>query len=154
MGRAAAAARGRPRPPSSMLAMAPDDDEALDFDLAASMLQSNASDVPMMLKLLVSRLGDVLGKRLTVERKGGVLRRSDAIKSVQMAVGDDVLRADVDGPSVRCTVGRTSGGIRIRSEEVTMDEWLKRLLRSLQSEAEHSETARRALEKIVIGGTS
>jgi hypothetical protein len=131
--------------------MAPDDD-AFDLDVAASTLQSNSTDVPMMLKLLVAQLGDVLGDRLTVERAGGFLRKSDAIKSVEIGVGADVLRADVSGASVRCTVGRSSGGIRIRTEQVSMDEWLKRLLRGLQAEAQHSEGARVALEKIVIGG--
>jgi hypothetical protein len=131
--------------------MAPDDD-AFDFDLAASTLQANSTDVPMMLKLLVGQLGDVLGDRLRVERAGGLLRKSNAIKSVEIGVGPDVLRADVNGSAVRCTVGRTSGGIRIKTEQVSMDDWLKRLLRGLQDEAQHSERARMALENIVIGG--
>jgi len=134
--------------------MAPDAGEAFDFDMAAATLQSNASDVHMMLRLLVNQLGDVLGKRLTVEKAGGFLRRSDDIKAVQMAMGDDVLRAEVDDHAVRCTIGHSSGGIRIRSEQVGMDEWLKRLLVALQAEARHSETARQALENIVIGGPS
>ena len=134
--------------------MTPGAGEAFDLDMAAATLQSNAADVHMMLRLLVRQLGDVLGKRLTVEKAGGFLRRSDDIKAVQLAMGDDVLRADVEGDAVRCTIGHSSGGIRIRSEQVGMDEWLKRLLLSLQAEARHSETARRALENIVIGGPS
>ena len=134
--------------------MAGDGGEAFDFDMAAATLQANASDVPMMLRLLVKQLGDVLGKRLTVEKAGGFLRRSDDIKAVELAMGDDVLRAEVEGSAVRCSIGHSSGGIRIRSEQVGMGEWLKRLLQSLQAEASHSETARRALENIVIGGAS
>jgi len=134
--------------------MAPGDDEAFDFDMAAATLQSNSADVHMMLRLLVKQLGDVLGKRLAVERSGGLLRRSDEIRSVELTMGDDVLRADVDGDSVRCTVGHSSGGIRIRNEQVGMDEWLRRLLQGLQAEAHHSERARVALENIVIGGAS
>ena len=33
-----------------------------------------------------------------------------------------------------------------------MDDWLRRLLGALQAEAAHSQTARLALENIVIGG--
>jgi len=136
-----------------MRAMAPGTDEAFDFDMAAASLQSNTADVHMMLKLLVNQLRDVLGKRLTVERAGSLLRKSDEIKAVELSMGDDVLRAEVEGASVRCTIGHSSGGIRIRSEQVSMDEWLKRLLKALQAEAKHSESARLALETIVIGGS-
>jgi len=138
----------------SMHVMPPAGDDAFDFDMAAATVQSNAADVHMMLRLLVKQLSGVLGKRLVVERAGGLLRRSDDIRAVQLTMGDDVLRADVDGDAVRCTVGHSSGGIRIRSERVGMDEWLKHLLRCLQAEAAHSETARVALQNIVIGGPS
>ena len=126
--------------------------EGFDLEMAASALQSNSVDVPMMLRLLVNEVGDVLGKRLVVERAGGLFRKSDAVKSVEVTVGDDTLRAEVDGGTVRCSVGHSSGGIRIRSAQVDMDEWLRRLLQALQAEAAHSERARQALENIVIGG--
>ena len=137
-----------------MHTMAPGPDEAFDFDMAAATLQANASDVHILLKLLVKQLAEVLGPRLTYERGGGRLRRSDEVRSVELALGDDVLRAEIDGPSLRCTIGHSSGGIRIRSEQVTMDVWLKRLLQMLKTEAEHSETARQALQNIVIGDMS
>ncbi len=127
-------------------------EDAFDLDLAAATLQSNAGDVPLLLKLLVTQLSEVLDKRLVVERAGGRFRKSEAVKSVEVTLGNDVLRAEIDGASVRCTIGHSSGGIRIRSEEVGLDEWLKRLLAALQAEASHSELARRALENIVIGG--
>jgi hypothetical protein len=132
--------------------MAPGSDDAFDLDMAAATLRADSTDVPMMLKLLVSQLGDVLGSRLVVERAGGRLHKSDDIKSVQVSMGDDDLRADIEGGTVRCTIGHSSGGIRIRSTQVPMSEWLQRLLRGLQTEAAHSENARLALERIVIGG--
>jgi hypothetical protein len=89
-----------------------------------------------------------------VERAGGRFRKSEEIKSVQITLGDDTLRADVDGPTVRCSIGHASGGIRIRSEQVEMDAWLTRLLTILHNEASHSEQTRLALENIVIGESS
>ncbi len=131
-----------------------DGDDALDLDMAASVLQSNATDVHIMLKVLAGQLAEVLGPRVVVERAGGLLRKSNEVKALQVTLGDDVLRAQVDGGSVRCTVAHSSGGIRIRSESVDLDTWLKRLLAALQQEAAHSEGARQALENIVIGGSS
>jgi len=133
--------------------MAQDGGDAFDLDMAAAALRANSTDVPMMLKLLVLQLGDALGGRLVVERAGGRFHKSDEIKSVQVSMGDDDLRAEVDGAVVRCTIGHSSGGIRIRSAQVPMDEWLGRLLQGLQAEAAHSENARLALERIVIGGS-
>jgi len=129
-------------------------DDAFDLDMAAAMLQSNATDVHIMLKVLAGQLAEVLGPRVVVDRGGGRFRKSNEVKALEVTLGDDVMRAEVDGPSVRCSVAHSSGGIRIRSETVDLDSWLKRLLTALQQEAAHSEGARQALERIVIGGSS
>jgi hypothetical protein len=122
--------------------------------MAVSQLASNSTDLRIMLKLLVSQLSDALGSRIAVERAGGRFRKTDEIKSVRISLGDDTLEAAVDGGTVRCTIGHSSGGIRIRSEQVGMEVWLTRLLTTLQSEAVNSEQTRLALENIVIGGQS
>ena len=141
-------------PPMTMEAAGGGGGDAFDLSMAISSLQSNSTDSRIMLKLLVAQLSEVLGGRITVERAGGRFRKSDEIKSVQVVLGDDTLRADVDGATVRCSIGHASGGIRIRSEQVGMDVWLTRLLTILHSEASHSEQTRLALENIVIGESS
>jgi hypothetical protein len=127
-------------------------DQSFDLSMAVAQLASNSTDAPMMLKLLASQLADALGDRLVVERAGGRFRKSDEIKSVRVTLGNDSLEAALEGPSVRCTIGHSSGGIRIRSEQVDMHTWLTRLLGTLQAEAATSEQTRVALENIVIGG--
>jgi len=117
-------------PPMTMEPAGAAGDDAFDLSMAVSSLQSNSTDSRIMLKVLVQQLSDVLGGRIVVER------------------------ADVDGPTVRCSIGHASGGIRIRSEQVGMDAWLTRLLTILHNEASHSEQTRLALENIVIGESS
>src|ERR1700733_7031808 len=129
------------------------DDAAFDLSMAVSQLASNSTDLRIMLKVLVAQLSEALGGRITVERAGR-FRKSDEIKSVRVTLGDDTLEASVEGGTVRCSIGHSSGGIRIRSEQVGMDVWLTRLLTTLQSEAAHSDQTRQALENIVIGGQS
>jgi hypothetical protein len=126
---------------------------AFDLSMAVSQLASNSTDLRIMLKLLVSQLSGVLGDRIAVERAGR-FRKSDEVKSVRITLGNDTLEAVVEGASVRCTIGHSSGGIRIRSEQVGMDVWLTQLLSTLQSEAAHSEQTRVALENMVIGEAS
>ncbi len=125
-----------------------------DLDLAAATLQANAGDVQVLLTVLVEQLADVLGSRLVVARSGGRFRRGGEITSVSMAIGNDVLEAVAEHGSLRCTAGRMSGGIRIRTEPVGAAEWVKRVLEALRAEAEHSDAARQALERMVIGGTT
>ena len=141
-------------PPMTMEPAGGGGGDAFDLSMAISSLQSNSTDSRIMLKLLVAQLSEVLGDRIRVERAGGRLRKSEEIKSLQIVLGDDTLRADVDGATVRCSIGHASGGIRIRSEQVGMDAWLTRLLTILNREAAHSEQTRLALENIVIGESS
>ncbi len=126
---------------------------AFDLSMAVAQLASDSTDARIMLKLLVAQLSDALGDRIAVERAGR-FRKSDEIKTVRITLGNDTLEAAVEGPSVRCSIGHSSGGIRIRSEQVDMDAWLTRLLTTLQAEAAQSEQTRVALENIVIGGPS
>jgi hypothetical protein len=128
-------------------------DASFDLNMAVAQLASNSTDLHLMLKLLVAQLSDALGDRIVVERAGR-FRKSDEIKSVRITLGDDTLEATVEGGTVRCTIGHSSGGIRIRSEKVGIDAWLTRLLSTLQAEAANSEQTRLALENIVIGGPS
>jgi hypothetical protein len=127
---------------------------SFDLDLAAAQLRANSSDVRILVKVLVDQLSDALGSRLKVERTGGRFRKSDDIKSLTITMEDDQFGAVVDEPALRCTIGHSSGGIRIRSERVDLDTWLARLLTVLKAEAEHSQAVRQALENIVIGGNS
>jgi hypothetical protein len=128
-------------------------DESFDLELAAASLRADGSDVHILVKVLVDQLSDALGPRLKVERAGR-FRKSDQIKSLKIAMGDDQFDAEVDGSTLKCTIGRTSGGIRIRSEKVDVDTWLNRLLTVLKAEAANSQAVRLALENMVIGGNT
>jgi len=124
----------------------------MDLELAAASLRADGTDVRILVKVLADQLADALGSRLEVQRSGGRFRKSDEIRSIRISIDDDQFEAEVDGDTLRCTIGHSSGGIRIRSEKVSVDIWIARLLGVLKAEAAHSESVRRALETIVIGG--
>jgi len=128
--------------------------ESFDLELAAAQLRADSADVRILVKVLVDQLSDALGPRLQVERSGGRFRKSEKIKAITITMEDDQFDAVVDGSVLRCTIGHSSGGIRIRSEKVDMDAWLNRLIAVLKSEADHSQAVRQALENIVIGGNA
>ena len=128
-------------------------DDSMDLELAAASLRADGSDVRLLVKVLVDKLSDALGSRLEVTRAGR-FRKSGEIRSIRISMGDDQFDAEVDGSTLKCTIGRSSGGIRIRSEKVDVDTWLNRLLTVLKAEAANSQAVRLALENMVIGGNT
>jgi hypothetical protein len=129
-----------------------DDGDAFNLDLAISSLSSDRSDTQLMMRLLTERLGVALGSRLRIERVGGLLRKNNVIRRVEVRIADDELVAELHGSAPTFSIGRVSGGIRIRTERIDADGWIRALLEALRDEAHHSATTRQALESIVIGG--
>ncbi len=127
-------------------------DDSFDIDLLASSLESDYSDVTILLRVLAERLSGALGDRLKVERDGGRFRKPLRIRRLSVVLGDDELTASLEDGRLDTSVSHRSGGIRIRSERLSLADWLHRLLESLRAEATYSQATRQALESIVIGG--
>ncbi len=130
-------------------------DGPLDMELTVAALLANNKDVKMMLRVLGKNLQDALGDRVEVTRASGGLfhRQPDEVKSITVHLDQDDYQASLDGPAVRCTVGRSSGGIRIRTEQLPVEQWLSRLLSALQEEAVSNQSAQAALQNVIIGGS-
>lgn len=126
----------------------------MDMQMAAAALLSDNRDVKSMLKLLAKTLQSSLGERVEVtHRSAGLLHRpTDEVKTIVVHMEDDDYTADMEGGSVRCSIGRSSGGIRIRNEQLPVEHWLSRLLTALQDLATNNQSARAALENVIVGG--
>jgi hypothetical protein len=129
-----------------------EEDDGFDLDLATAALRADSGDVRILLKVLSQQLSEALGDRLVVRRAGGRFRKSESIEALAIDLGSDQFSASLKGSSLTCSISHASGGIRIRSEQVEVDEWIGRLLRALREEAAHSQATRAALESIVIRG--
>jgi hypothetical protein len=138
----------------SSVVPSPDTGGPVDMQMAAAALLANNKDVKMMLRVLGKTLEDAFGERVEITHPSGGLfhRQSDEIKSITVHLDSDDYEAALDGPSVRCSVGRSSGGIRIRSEQLPVEQWLSRLLSALQQEAVTNQSAQAALQNVIIGG--
>ncbi|HLH99290.1 MAG TPA: hypothetical protein VKV06_00785 [Acidimicrobiales bacterium] len=124
-----------------------------DMQIAVAAVLANNKDVRMLLRVLGTTLQGSLGERVQIKKaSGGLLRhKPEEVKAILVRLGDDDYEADIDGQSVRCRIGRSSGGIRIRNESVTVEEWLHRLLAALQVEAMGNQSAQQALQNIIVG---
>lgn len=127
--------------------------DPLDLQLATTALLADSHDVRALLKLLARQLAGALGERVDVQREGGLLRRSDEVRTLKVRIGTDQFVAEVAKGQVATSIGHDSGGIRIRTEKLPADQWLSRLLQELQKEAQTNQASRMAIESLVMGGT-
>ncbi len=130
-------------------------DAPVDMQMAAAALLADSKDVKMMLRVLARNLQSTLADRVEVTRSAGGLlhRQTDEVRAVMVHLGQDDYVAELEGHGVRCTVSRSSGGIRIRNEEVAIEQWLTRLLGALQVLAVENQSARAALQNVIVGGS-
>jgi hypothetical protein len=131
-------------------------DGEMDMQLAVAALLADNKDVKMLLRVLGKTLKDAVGDRVEmVHASAGLLHhQTEDVKSITVHLEQDDFQVQLDGHSVHCTVARSSGGIRIRNEQMAIEQWLGRLLTALQQEAVHNQSARAALQNVIIGGTA
>ncbi|MDA8117870.1 MAG: hypothetical protein M0000_10940 [Actinomycetota bacterium] len=132
-----------------------EDGGQMDIELATAALLADNKDVGMMLGVLANSLKESLGSQMEIiaSSRGLLRRQTDQIKRMRIRLDQDDYEADFGDGRLTCTVGHTSGNIRIRTEQLPIEQWLSRLLAALQKEAATNQAARAALERVVIGGT-
>ncbi len=127
----------------------------MDIEIATAALLADNKDAGMMLGVLANSLKESLGPQMEIiaSSRGRLRRQPDQIKRIRIRLDQDDYEADFVDGRLTCTVGHTSGNIRIRTEQIPIEQWLSRLLTALQKEAATNQAARAALERVVIGGT-
>lgn len=128
----------------------------MDMQMAAATVLADNKDVKVMLRVLGNNLRDSLGDRVEVTRSGGGLlhRQPEEVRAITVHLGQDDYEAHLEGGTVRCTIARSSGGIRIRNEQLPVEQWLTRLLAALKEEAVTNQSARAALQSVIVGGSA
>lgn len=124
----------------------------MDLEFATTAILADNHDVKALLEMLARQLSSTLGEKVTVEREGGLLRKTKEIKSLRVFLGSKTFIAEISKGNLVTSVGHESGGIRIRTEKTDMSTWLGRLLGELQEAANTNQASRMALEAIVNGG--
>jgi hypothetical protein len=113
------------------------------FDMVAASIRADASDLETFFRVLVGKMSDALGDRVTVKRSGGLLKRDRPVTGVEMDLttggGGVVLTASRDHNSISCTVARRVRGISLSTKEVPMSEWIDELVAALAEEAKRSQ---------------
>ena len=128
----------------------PPDRSALDIDLLAASLRADSSDLGAYVESLTRTLEDALPGRVRVYRWREGMFGPKRVGKVAVDLGDHRLELKYQGGTVQASCARLSGGIVLKSETLETDAWLAVLSEALATEAQRSETTRKALERLLI----
>jgi hypothetical protein len=134
-------------------ALEPQSDDLPGFDMVAASIRADASDTETFFRVLVAKMSDALGDRVTVKRSGGLLKRDRPVTGVEMDLTNAgqgvVLAAHREHNAISCTVARRVRGISLSTKQVPMPEWIEELVAALADEAKRSQQTWSALHGLL-----
>jgi hypothetical protein len=120
------------------------------FDLAAAGLRADGADVASGIEVLAAKLEGALPRETAVRRHSrGFLSREKVVEAVEVALGDWRYTLELSDGRVDASRRQTVRGIVIRREALDLDAWVAALTGELREQAQTSEQARAALERLV-----
>jgi hypothetical protein len=84
-----------------------------------------------------------------VERRRDGMFGAKRVRRIAVDAGGQRLELRADGASIQTVSSRLSGGIVLKREELSTDEWLHALGETLAVQARNSQTTRQALERLL-----
>lgn len=123
------------------------------FDLVAASLRADTTDLVAFVEALATKLEGALPGDVVVERKGGGLLSRGSKHVRRISVGMEEGRYDLEWAGAQLQTSRCSEvrGIVIKSERLSLDEWIDALSRELTDRAQNSERSRLALQRLLEG---
>jgi hypothetical protein len=126
--------------------------DAADVELLAASLRASSSDLSVFVEVLADKLEDALPGRVKVGRRPTrFLGKQKRVERLECELaGQRYLLAARDGvvEARRATAVR---GVVLKTEELSLEEWLDALARGLADEARTSESAQLALQRLLAG---
>ena len=122
----------------------------LQFELVASSLRADTGDLKAFIEALAVKLEGALPGRARVERKGdGLFSRTKHVYRIAVEFGENRYEIIHSAGQIQATVGKAVRGIVLKTEHVSLDEWIDQLSRDLTAEANRSEQSRLALQRLL-----
>jgi hypothetical protein len=122
---------------------------APDFDLVAASLRADADDLRVYVESLAKKLEQSFPGRCRVQR-GGLLGHG-GVRQVGVAIGESRYELTHDRGVLSARRSSVVRGISLKSEELSLGEWIDALAAEVVAEAERSEQGRLAVERLLHG---
>jgi hypothetical protein len=130
--------------------MRPVADEDRTLDLLAASLRADSRDLSTFVEVLATKLARALPERVEVERSGILAGRR--VRRLVVRLDDDVYVLEQEHGRLECGRKSVVRGITLKNEDLSLDEWIDDLSRSLAEEGRASERGRVALERLLGAG--
>ena len=123
-----------------------------DFDLVAASLRADADGSRGLAEALAVRLETALPSQTRVERRARkLLSREKVVRAIEVDAGENRYALHVDDRGgLEATRSAAVRGIVLKSEPLSLDEWLDSLARDIADEARTSAQGREALERLLM----
>jgi hypothetical protein len=128
-------------------------DPDLSFDLLAASLRADASELGTFVTVLGAKLVDALPDHVVCEReRKRFLGKGTPDRIIKIEVTLDDLRFELDdsGKLLETRISHVVRGMRLKSDDVAIDEWIERLSRKLAETAERSAKSRDAIAGLLL----
>lgn len=120
-----------------------------DFDLVAASLRADDDDLRIFVEALTTKLEQSFPGRCRVRRAG--LRGKGSVRQVSVELGDSRYELTQNEGAVSTHRSSVVRGIKLKSDELDLDEWIDSLAAEVVAEANRSERGRRSLESLLSG---
>jgi hypothetical protein len=121
-----------------------------DFESLAASLRSSSGDLSTFVEILAEKLERGLPGRVRVGRRSGRFRsKAKQVSSVECELGERRYLLAVSEGALEARRATAVRGVVLKSEVLSLDEWLDALARDLAQEAQSSEQSRIALEQLL-----
>jgi hypothetical protein len=117
------------------------------FELLAASLRADARDLNSFFEALATKLSASLPESTNVDREG--FRGRGRVKSISVDLGAHRYGLESNSAGVICLRASAVRGIVLKSEELSIDEWIDSLSRDLAEGAEQSDRGRLALDRLL-----
>lgn len=120
-----------------------------EIDLFAASLRADTSDLNAFVEGLATKLEDALPGIVIVERRRSGFRGPKYVRRISVDGADLRLELDTSAGSIQTFGSRLSGGIVLKREQLSIDDWIGALSGVVAAQAERSAVTRQALERLL-----
>lgn len=124
-------------------------DDGMRFELLASSLRADANDAGAFMEALATKLGGALPQRARIERGGGLFSHNHPVRRIALNLGDWEYVVVHDGGALNASRTHLVRGIALKSEPLSLDEWIETLAAELTQLADRSAQDRAALQRLL-----
>ncbi|HTI13014.1 MAG TPA: hypothetical protein VL461_00385 [Dictyobacter sp.] len=123
----------------------------LQGEIVAAALRADTADIKVFLEVLATKLTGALPERTQVIRQRSLFAREQPVREIMVTLGEYQYRLMREKyGSLTTSRARLVRGIVLKTDQLSVDQWIEELATALAQEAAQSAQARSALERYIL----